>query len=660
MHFQIRKLILWSKLGKPKRVVKFSSGRVNVISGASKTGKSAVIPIIDYCLGANKCSIPVGVIREACSWFGILIETAEGDKLLARREPGDQIQTGDMYVVEGTHIEIPEEIENANSNTASVKMMLDRVAGLPQLAFDPDGLTTFNYRPSFRDMMAFTFQPQNIIANPDVMFFKADTTEHREKLKTVFPFVLNAVTPEVLSARWEIDRLSRNLRKIEVELKAAVSSVDIWRAEASSWINHAKEIGLIPTDIAQPAEWPDVLDLLRRIQASNSRDARPSLDAIEGTLADLERLRDAEREAAAALSLSRQRLNEIRRLMDSSQSYGEAIRIQRDRLSVSEWISERYTRRRDALSQLSDFSIDDLHSLTSALRGIEIQIRSEPLLSNRMEKELARLRSEAEECIHRLSAVRSEIARLEDESESVKRAIFQSNRIERFLGRLEHALRVYERADDNSDLRDEALALRRKISELQATISEKEIQRRLNNALTAVEAHAASVIPKLDAEWPTAPIRLEIKDLTVRVIRGPRDDYLFEIGSGANWLAYHLALSLALQNFFLSSPHHPVPSFLVYDQPSQVYFPRRLADRSEDSEPKLVDEERALVLSDEDVIAVRKVFQALGDEVIRAKGRLQVIVLDHANDQVWGSIPGVELAQEWRGAEKLVPPDWVL
>jgi hypothetical protein len=28
--------------------------------------------------------------------------------------------------------------------------------------------------------MAFTFQPQNIIANPDIMFFKADTTEHRD------------------------------------------------------------------------------------------------------------------------------------------------------------------------------------------------------------------------------------------------------------------------------------------------------------------------------------------------------------------------------------------------------------------------------------------------------------------------------------------------
>ena len=45
-------------------MVKFESGVVNVISGASKTGKSAVVAIIDYCLGSDKCAIPVGVIQE--------------------------------------------------------------------------------------------------------------------------------------------------------------------------------------------------------------------------------------------------------------------------------------------------------------------------------------------------------------------------------------------------------------------------------------------------------------------------------------------------------------------------------------------------------------------------------------------------------------------
>ena len=106
MHFQILSLILWSKGDHPPRIVPFEPGMVNVISGASKTGKSAVIPIIDYCMGSGKCSIPVGTIRDACSWFGILIETLEGQKLLARREPGDARQTGDMFLLEGEDLKM--------------------------------------------------------------------------------------------------------------------------------------------------------------------------------------------------------------------------------------------------------------------------------------------------------------------------------------------------------------------------------------------------------------------------------------------------------------------------------------------------------------------------------------------------------------------------
>jgi hypothetical protein len=48
----------------------------------------------------------------------------------------------------------------------------------------------------------------------------------------------------------------------------------------------------------------------------------------------------------------------------------------------------------------------------------------------------------------------------------------------------------------------------------------------------------------------------------------------------ANWLAYHIALSLALQGYFLRLPQHPVPALLIYDQPSQVYFPARRAGRN--------------------------------------------------------------------------------
>jgi hypothetical protein len=648
MYFQLRQIILWPKHGRGKRTVDFQPGIANVISGASKTGKSAVIPIIDYCLASDKCAIPVGVIRDKCAWFGVIIDTAEGQKLLARREPGDQQQTGDMFILEAPEVEAPDEISERNANAMSAKAMLDRIAGLTRLGFDPENESAFKARPSFRDLMAFIFQPQNIIANPDVMFFKADTTEHREKLRTIFPYVLNAVTAEVLAARWEIDRLQRLLRRKDAELAAASASVAVWRTEGQGWLRQAIDLGLLPIDTLLPGEWPDILDQLRSVAEGSFRTARPSLPSIEASLTRLEELRSLEGIAAAELSAHRQRLNEVRRLLQSSASYGSAIRVQRDRLALSEWLRAKVSETDDPLAMLGDRGHQDLDALCDALEGIEIQLRSHPTLSDTLDKEVLRLRSLAEQSIEKLSAARQEIADLERDSEDVREAAYRSDQTERFLGRLEQALKLYDRADENAELRQQIGDLSTQIEALRAAVAEQEIRRKTENALRSIETIASGIVPGLDAEWPDAPLRLVIDDLTVKVLHGTRDDYLWEIGSGANWLAYHVAITLSLQRFFLSEPHHPVPGMLVYDQPSQVYFPRRLAHGDELGE---------LDWRDEDVVAVRKVFETMGAEVQRARGRLQIIVLDHANEEVWGGINGVSLTEEWRG-RKLVPIDW--
>jgi hypothetical protein len=83
-----------------------------------RTDKSAIIPIIDYCLCVDKCTIPVQTIRDAAAWFGILIETSEGQHLLARREPGLLRASSDMYVEAGQQFKVPNRIpENIGLST---------------------------------------------------------------------------------------------------------------------------------------------------------------------------------------------------------------------------------------------------------------------------------------------------------------------------------------------------------------------------------------------------------------------------------------------------------------------------------------------------------------------------------------------------------------
>lgn len=646
MHFQILKLILWSRSGHPPRIVEFEPGMVNVISGASKTGKSAVIPIIDYCLASGKCSIPVGMIREACSWFGIVIETIEGQKLLARREPGDARQTGDMFLAEGDTVEIPDKAPERNTTADIVKRNLDKLAGLSQLGINPEGEVA---RISFRDLTAFTFQPQYIVANPMVLYFNADTSEHRDKLKAIYPYVMGALTPEMLAARWEIERLNRDLRRKEAALLATRRAVRAWQAETQAWVRNAIEFGLLPSDTQIPEEWDSIVDLLNRAATANTRIAFASLQSIEPSLDQLQMLRQQEAEAAAELGELRQRLNEVQRVVNSSESYGSAIRIQRDRLDIAGWLKARAAQSVDPLVAIAGSS-DKLDALTEALASVDVQLRTQPSMSDAFDRERLRLRTEVEQSTARLTAIRQQITLLEQESELVRAETYRQDRIERFIGRIEQALTTFDRSDEGSEHANEIAKIQARIAELRTIYSEPQVARKLQNALRQVEAYAGAIIPNLDAEWPNTPIEIVVNDLTIKIIQKGREDYLWEIGSGANWLAYHLAVTLALQRFFLDDVHHPVPGFLVYDQPSQVYFPRGFDAGVHQSETGRT--------RDEDIAAVRSVFEVLGQEVVRAKGRLQVIVLDHAGADVWGEISGVALAHQWRGDDKLVPASW--
>jgi hypothetical protein len=167
-----------------------------------------------------------------------------------------------------------------------------------------------------------------------------------------------------------------------------------------------------------------------------------------------------------------------------------------------------------------------------------------------------------------------------------------------------------------------------------------------------VNNNAARLVSHLDTERPNDPVSLEVSDLTVKVTGSNRDDYLSEIGSGSNWLSYHVAMVLALQQFFLTLDHSPVPGFVVMDQPSQVYFPKKLVVREQEE----VEEPR---LEDEDIEAVHKAYQVMSDVVSAANGGLQIIVLDHAPREVWGDILNVVAFEEWRGGVKLVPSEWL-
>lgn len=658
MRLHLKAIILWPRTDqRAPRILRLAEGKLNVITGASKTGKSAVIPIIDYCLGSERCAVPVATIRDSCSWFGIVIATTEGEKLLARREPGTQQSTGDMFMIEGKTIAVPHSIIEKNATVDAVKRALDRLAGLSNLGFDPTGSSGgFKGRPSFRDLLAFTFQPQNIVANPDVLFFKADTIEHKEKLRTIFPYVLGAVTPDALARRWEVDQLSRELRSKERDLAAQQHASSQWQAELQNWVSEARDLGLLATGSAVAGHSnSELLGSLEEVVAKTSADSQiteGALDSAATEASDLDR-----EEGAVSLELSelKARLENMTRLQSAVDDYTGALRKQRERLQLSRWFRDGADTSEAACPVCGgafEHAFGELDALCDALANVEATARRFDPVPAAFDRELAQVREQARMLSDRLRGIRSRRDAVEARSARIRDERWRRASVDRFIGRMEQALKILKAPKGDPALAAEVEELKRRLDELRAASSDGVVRERQRAALKRVSASMARLLPELDSERPHDPAELNIDDLTIRVTGSSgRPDFLWEIGSGANWLSYHVAAMLALHELFLSQSDNPVPSLLVLDQPSQVYFPRKLAGRQTANEdPRLADE---------DIAAVKKVFEVLGATAKDQAQGLQILVLDHAGSEVWSDAQGVNLVEEWRDGKALVPTEWL-
>ena len=82
MKSYISDVVLFSSSGEKRNIV-FTEG-LNIITGDSKTGKSAIIEIIDFCLFSSRSTIPVGKVTDWADLFCVVYNLS-GKKLLVAR-----------------------------------------------------------------------------------------------------------------------------------------------------------------------------------------------------------------------------------------------------------------------------------------------------------------------------------------------------------------------------------------------------------------------------------------------------------------------------------------------------------------------------------------------------------------------------------------------
>lgn len=656
MYFQVEKIILWSKkVQYSYKTVNFCCDKINVITGASRTGKSAIIPIIDYCLGDGQCQIPVNTIRDACSWFGIIVKIDEKKLLLARREPGQHKVTDDMMLMEGEEIEIPE-IPRKNTTCKNVRRYLDELARVTFLELNQDEFNGFTDRPSFRDMMAFCYQTQNIVANANTLFYKADTMEHRTKLINIFPYILRAITPEILAKRQELNELQKKLKRKERELQKMQEVSEKWRIEIGSWINAAKEIGLIDAKYSTDTlDFDAQMNLLKRISQKSSEDTVILKENVEAASKEIISLRKQENRISMELSKYKSRYIEMTQFIDSIDEYRKTLTIQIDRLSISKWLNELISQNEICPFCGSKHNVDgQMRELIGNLEDLEEESEEIAEIPVAFEREYSIVQGKISELTERLGAVQKSIKIQNNKKDETYNQKYTLESVSRFLGKLQYAEETYRAIGYDGELQEEISELQKKIVVLQNEINEGGIRKRFASALENIELKIMKLLPLLDTERPEDSVKIDYKNLTITVTsKSGRKDYLWEIGSGSNWLSYHISVSLAFQMFFAEQKYSPIPQFIVYDQPSQVYFPNKAAQKEEDKD---VDPH----LEDEDILAVKKIFEAMSEAMEKTKHRMQIIVLEHADESAWEGVNNMHLVEEWRGENnKLIPNEWL-
>ena len=208
-----------------------------------------------------------------------------------------------------------------------------------------------------------------------------------------------------------------------------------------------------------------------------------------------------------------------------------------------------------------------------------------------------------------------------------------------------------ETTEDTGDveldqLKRQAAQAEEDVAALAAALDTNAIRSRTESLLRTVSRQMTAWGRQLHLEHAGGGALIDLDRLTIvaDTPSGPAYMDAGGIGSGMNWVGYHLTAYLALQHFFIEHAR-PVPSFIVLDQPSQAFFPR---DRERGGD---LDE-----LTDTDRENTRQLYQLTHEVVAQMTGALQVIALDHADfEDPWFAESVVE---RWRGGDALIPPHW--
>lgn len=618
--------------------VPFAPG-LNIITGKSSTGKSAIIEIFDYCFGSEEYTVPEGTITQAASLY-FAVFGFDGFDLVLARKPDDkhafvrevESWTGkDPLFIDGTLFE--------NSYFRPLKDFKDELARYFSIKMDSvdedDSYKTITGRksptPSVRSFTSFMLQHQNLIANKHAVFYRFDEKEKREQAIKHFRIFMGVANQAYFVLSQRLEEMSQELRRHELALPRR----DEEKRNARDQIEHA-------------------LEAYEAISGSKLVD----LDAA-GILANPERSLQRLGEATVRVDANNSDFDKQRQSLDSGRSkiLADLRAMSRKKAALQSSVQSATNFAKNAddlpLPKTADIAVsacpfchstenhieNEANMLVEAINWLNNELRVSPYMRETFEAEEREIDRQIRSRREELKVVQAAIDALDKQTAALARGRSISELAIRAKNRVEATLELYISLC-KIDLQPRIDELRNGIKDARTELAKFDVAQKMEEVRVFIDREMKDIGANFDFEESYLPINLRfgLDTFDLWHEQDGKKIFLRSMGSGANWLYCHLTLFLALHRAFAaySSKGCKIPPILFLDQPTQVYFPNYFSDSGEEFDPEqLAREARRGGHVDDDLKSVVKMYKEMVRSCELAYERYmvmpQIIVTDHAD-----------------------------
>ncbi len=614
--------------------VEFSTG-VNIITGKSSTGKSAMIELFDYCFGSSEFTIPSGIITDSADVYFMIL--AIKDTFITIGRSPNWSKKFLKFESELPNIEnLKKEYFEESYFSKDFNVELGHYLGLDINDIDEDK-TVIDYtgrkkgRPSVRNMVPFLLQHQNLVANKHSLFYRFDEKEKREQTIDQFKIFAGFVKQEYYTIKQSLADEQRNLKRLENQQKALIEQNDFNSKRLNGLLDEYYAItGNKLTDETIIQILINPANTLQKLGAKNILANYES----EQSSNELKKLKDKKNELYSKKRILQNKFNDISSSIEYANKHFHDIENLTNESEEKVKVSEC-----PFCSTRNEKILDETNQLKSAISWLNSELLKSNYLLDSFESDKRQVQEQISALDKEIKLIYQKINKLEEitsgleknrslEEQGLKVKLKIENLLESLVGK------------DNTSLEEQLNTSKQKIQSYEKELKEKfDVTNKLSNAGKYINTAMKKIGEKFDFEETYKPINLKFSlesfDLWHEKESGEKI-YLRSMGSGANWLYSHVTLFLALHKFFCSLGEQSLlPPILFLDQPSQVYFPTSIKDENAEFNIDDIEAKKGTNTKDEDLNAVTNLFNQL---VTFCKTTFeetgiepQIIVTDHAD-----------------------------